>query len=84
MGGITRAGDAFLLQAPQPIVSTSSCGFYNPVAGIRIYDVDNHTVTLTLGIDTTTGIQVTSGCANGYKVDWTRLSGLSAEVKVGY
>ena len=80
IGGFNRFGNNFLVQAPQDIVSTKDCGFYNPLSGMRIYvststsNANNEKITLTYGVDSS-GNQVSSGCAWGYKLNWLKLNG---------
>ena len=84
MGGVNRFGTAFLVEAPQAIVSNATCGFDKPVAGTRIFTSDNRNATITFGINEN-GTSVSNGdCAYGYKVDWTTWSGQNATLIISY
>lgn len=87
IGGKTRFGNEFLVQSPQPIVASFSCGFANPTAGIRIHTSlhpsNSEVVTITFGVDAT-GAQVTSGCAWGFKVNWLKLNGKQGTALIQY
>ena len=83
IGGITRFGNPFLVQSPQTYVSNYGCGFDRPTAGIRVHISNGQLVTVTFGVDTA-GTQTTSGCAYGYKVNWTKLSGQKGTAVISY
>jgi hypothetical protein len=84
MGGINRYGTAFLVKAPQAIVSNAICGFDKPVAGTRILATDNRNTTIAFGVNEN-GNSVSNGdCAYGYKIDWTTLSGQNATLIISY
>ncbi len=83
IGGITRFDFPFLVQSPQTYVSNAICGFDRPTEGIRIHTSHNQEVTLTFGVDTS-GTQITSGCAYGYKINWTKLNGQKGTAVISY
>ncbi len=85
-GGVTRAGNSFLVQIPVAMVSNSSCGWYKPTAGIRIVSGIARTLTETFGV-TSSGVTYSGASlcgAYGYKFDWTNASGVSRQVVIGY
>ena len=83
IGGTTRYGENFLVQAPQAIASNLYCGYFNPTSGIRILTFRKEPVTITYGVDAA-GNQVTSGCAYGYKINWTKLNGNVGTAVIAY
>jgi len=84
MGGINRFGTAFLVKAPQAIVSNATCGFDKPVAGTRIITTEDRNATITFGVNAN-GNSVSNGdCAYGYKIDWTTWSGQNATLIISY
>lgn len=85
IGGKTRFGNDFLVQSPQPIVASLSCGFANPTSGIRMHTstANNQVVTITFGVDAN-GTQVISGCAWGYKINWLKLNGMQGTALIQY
>ena len=83
IGGTTRYGNSFLVQSPQAISANLDCGYANPTAGVRINTSKGETVTLTFGTDST-GTQVNSGCAWGYKINWTKLNGQQGTAIISY
>jgi len=84
MGGDTRFGKAFTVKDSQQYVSTKSCSNYtHPSKGIRTYTSDNRSYTITFGVNAL-GNQVTSGCADYYKLSWTRYNGQNATAIISY
>ena len=83
IGGTTRYGENFLVQAPQPIVSNNNCGYDAPTFGQRIVTYGTESVTITYGVDET-GTQIASGCAYGFKINWTKLSGATGTAVIPY
>ncbi len=84
MGGINRYGTAFLIKAPQAIVSHATCGFDKPVEGTRVLTTDNRNTTITFGVNEN-GNSVSNGdCAYGYKIEWTTWSGQNATLIISY
>jgi hypothetical protein len=71
--GTTRFGTNFTTEMIQPWKSGTSCGWWRPTQGEYTSVTDNFTVTATFGVDHN-GTQVSSGCAYGFKLDWTILS----------
>ena len=88
IGGTTRFGKSFLVQAPQDIISSKDCGFDNPISGVRIHTSSTSSnskqmVTITFGVDSL-GNPITQGCAWGYKVNWLKLNGNQGTVTIKY
>jgi len=84
MGGISRFGNAFVVKAPidLKIVNTTTC-VGKPQSGVRVFTSDNRTVTVTYGVDSQ-GNAVTSGCAYGYKVEWTKYNNAKGSAIIAY
>ena len=83
IGGTSRYNKEFHVEAPQAYQTNAVCGWANPSAGIRSLITDNRTITVTYGVDAA-GNQVSSGCAYGYKVSWTKLNGTTGTYIVSY
>jgi hypothetical protein len=88
IGGTTRFGKSFLVQAPQDIISGKDCGFENPISGVRIHTsstsaTNKQIVTITYGVDSL-GTPTKMGCAWGYKVNWLKLNGNQGTVTIKY
>jgi hypothetical protein len=83
IGGVTRYGDNFLVQAPVAISSNQVCGYGNPTSGERIITYGTEPITVTFGVDAT-GTPITSGCAYGFKINWTKLSGATGTAVISY
>ena len=83
IGGVTRYGANFLVQAPEAISSNLVCGYVNPTLGERILAYGTEAVTITYGVDDT-GTPITNGCAYGFKINWTKLSGQQGTVVISY
>ncbi len=69
--GTNRKGDTFKNALASPVISNSTCGFYKPVSGEFIHHVANRTADILFGVDSD-GNQISSGCAYGFKVTFTR------------
>ncbi len=72
--GQTRYGTKFTTQMLQPWQSGTTCGWWNPTQGQYTSVTDSFTVSALLGVNSS-GTQVSSGCAYGYKLDWALTSG---------
>ena len=84
MGGINRYNTYFLVKAPQPVIANLTCGFGNPVSGIRIFTLGNRDVTITFGVNDN-GAPVNGGnCAYGYKAEWPKWSGGTGTAVISY
>ncbi|MFP5042176.1 hypothetical protein [Parasediminibacterium sp. JCM 36343] len=84
IGGTSRFNKPFLVKAPQTYVASFDCNYFrNPIAGVRTYVSDGRNVTITFGVDVS-GNQVTSGCAYGYNITWTKLNGQSKTITIKY
>jgi hypothetical protein len=68
--GVTRFGTNFVTEMVQPWKSGTACGWWRPTQGKYTSTTDNFSITATFGTDNN-GHQVTSGCAYGFKLDWT-------------
>lgn len=68
--GVTRFGTNFVTEMIQPWKSGTACGWWRPTQGKYTSTTDNFSITATFGTDNN-GNQVTSGCAYGFKLDWT-------------
>jgi len=84
IGGTTRFGDNFLVQAPQAISSNLLYGSGRPTLGIRILTYATiPPVTVTYGVDAN-GNQVIGKRPYGYKINWTKLNGQQGSVIIAY
>jgi hypothetical protein len=70
MWGINRFGNDFVTYYDAPWESNFYCGFWRPVSGTIIHQVNNKQFQLDLGVDQS-GNPSTLNCAYGYKVTWT-------------
>ncbi len=68
--GITRFGTNFMTEMNQPWKSGTACGWWKPTQGKYTSTTDNFTITATFGTDNS-GRQISSGCAYGFKLEWT-------------
>ncbi len=73
--GTTRDGDTFTSQVTTPIVWTSSCGWWAPVAGTVDVKVDSKEFNLivTFAVDKDGNLETATAakpCAYGWKVEW--------------
>jgi hypothetical protein len=68
--GVTRFNTNFITEMIQPWKSGTTCGWWKPTQGKYKSTTDNFSVTATFGTDNT-GRQVSSGCAYGFKLEWT-------------
>ena len=67
--GLTRFGTNFTTQMIQPWQSGTTCGWWNPTSGNYTSVTDSFTVSALLGVNSS-GNQVSSGCAYGFKLNW--------------
>lgn len=81
--GITRFGTAFKTEMIQPWKSNTTCGWWRPIQGIYESTTDNFTVKGTFGVNNS-GTQVTSGCAYGFKLEWSLSSGANGDIILRY
>lgn len=84
IGGTTRFGDNFLIQAPQAISANAVCGYGKPTAGIRILSYYSEPITITYGVDASGNQVATGDCAKGFKINWTKLNGQQGSVIIDY
>ena len=70
MWGVNRFGKDFIRYYNSPWQSNLYCGFWRPVAGTIIHEVNNKQFQLDLGVDQS-GNPSTLNCAYGFKVTWT-------------
>lgn len=81
--GTNRLGYNFTTATTSPIVSNTTCGWWKPTSGVVSHVVNNKSFSVTFGVDNA-GASVTSGCATGFKVNWTGVDGTSKEAIVTY
>ena len=81
--GQTRYGTNFTTQMIQPWVSGTTCGWWNPTQGNYTSVTDSFTVTALLGVNSS-GNQVSSGCAYGFKLNWTLANNYSGQAILQY
>lgn len=81
--GVTRFGTNFTTEMQQPWKSNTTCGWWRPTQGIYKHVTDNFTFTATFGTNAS-GTQVSSGCAYGFKFDWSLSSGGSGNLVLPY
>ncbi len=82
--GVTRYGTHFTTEMIVPWKSGTVCGWWAPTQGEYKSVTDNFTVSATLGVNSG-GNPITSGCAYGFKLDWSlTASGLSGEIVLPY
>lgn len=82
--GVTRFGTNFTTEMIQPWKSSTTCGWWRPTQGKYTSTTDNFSVTATFGVNSS-GTQISSGCAYGFKLNWTLTSNnASGEVILGY
>ena len=71
--GENRKGLPFAVVISKAVVVNSSCGWHHPVSGIRIHNKgggSGHEITVTYGVDAN-GNEVSTGCPEYYKLNWT-------------
>lgn len=81
--GQTRYGTNFTTQMIQPWVSGTTCGWWSPTQGNYTSVTDSFTVTALLGVNSS-GNQVSSGCAYGFKLNWTLANNYSGQAILQY
>ncbi len=84
MGGINRFNTNFLVKAPEPIVSRLLCGFDKPISGIRVFESDNRSATITFGVDANGSPSNSATCAYGYKIEWPKWNGGTGTAVISY
>lgn len=67
--GVNRYGSDFVSYLNSAVTSNSYCGYWRPILGEWVHEVDNNEYTLTLGVDQEGNVS-TLDCAYGYKVAW--------------
>jgi len=75
--GTDRANETFYTNVSVPVVATSACLFL-PSSGV-ITQYATRALTITYGVDIN-GNSVTTGCAYGYKLNWTNAAGTAKQV----
>lgn len=81
--GTTRFGTPFTTEMITPWKSNTTCGWWRPTQGTYKSETTNFTITATFGVNNS-GTPVTSGCAYGFKLDWTITGGTSGNAVIGY
>jgi len=80
--GKNRHSNSFYTQISTPIVISSACT-NGPISGVKIHKGMAKDVTVTFGVDEN-GTPVTSGCAYGFKAEWTNKKNESKSVVKAY
>jgi hypothetical protein len=81
--GVNRFGKSFTTEMQQAWKSNTTCGWWRPTQGIYKHVTDDFTFTATFGVNSS-GTQVSSGCAYGFKLDWTLTGGSSGNAVISY
>jgi len=82
--GTTRDGSSFTTSYTTPVISNSSCGVGNPLAGGVSYVVGVFPFIVQYGVDIN-GNQILPGnCAFFYKVNWVTVAGTNISVILPY
>jgi hypothetical protein len=68
--GTNRNGEAFEASFISPIVSTSTCGFADPVSGEYNHHVAKRSVDVLYGVDSDGNPEVPGQCPYGYKITY--------------
>lgn len=80
--GKNREGNDFYAVISTPIKASKECD-WKPVAGVKTHKGLSREVTMTLGVDAS-GNSISSGCAYGFKVEWTNKRGKKMQHVVAY
>lgn len=81
--GTNRFGKTFTTAISSSIVSNNTCGWWKPISGVVSHLVNSKSFTTTFGV-ASDGVPVSSGCAFGFKVDWTGVDGTAKQAIVSY
>lgn len=81
--GTNRKGTEFHTVLSESIVSNTNCGLRKPVSGVRVHKGLARELTVTFGVDTS-GVKVSTGCPEYYKLNWTNAKGVAKEVVLKY
>ena len=81
--GKNRKNVEFKTRITTPIVSNSTCGWRRPTAGVKVHTGLAKEITVTFGV-AINGESITSGCAYGYKLNWTNAKGESKQAVLNY
>lgn len=81
--GTNRFGKTFTTAISTSIVSNNTCGWWKPISGVVSHLVNSKSFTTTFGV-ASDGVPVSSGCAFGFKVDWTGVDGTAKQAIVSY
>ena len=81
--GTNRKGSAFNVVISTPIEANATCGWHKPTTGVRIHKGLARELTVTFGVDNA-GNPVSSGCAYGYKLNWTNAKGTAKQAVINY
>jgi hypothetical protein len=74
--GTTRSGDAFSASLIAPIVSNNVCGYYHPVSGEYTCFLNNTSLDILFGVNSSGNPATNSICPFGYKITYT-VNGIS-------
>jgi len=87
MGGTSRTKTKFRVKDSQTYATSLLCGYSRPFLGIRSF-IAGDTVKITFGVDASgnqSGSDTTAcGSIYGYKIEWTKLNGLSGSRVFSY
>lgn len=87
VAGTNRSGSAFSTIIEQTVVHTKNTdcfgGVWIPVSGVKTHKKLAREISVTFGVNQA-GVEVTSGCPYGYKVNWTNLRNESKQAVIGY
>jgi hypothetical protein len=84
--GTNRFGQLFYTHYDSPIVCDSYCNTWEPLSGVATHNVDNSTLTLTLGTDTAGVHQnyTAKNCPWGFNVTWHFGNGSNGSANIPY
>jgi hypothetical protein len=81
--GVNRYGSSFTTRYNTEWKSNTYCGFWRPISGEVVVNVNSNDYTLTLGVNTDGTTANPALCAYGYKVSWMA-NGTPSSVVISY
>jgi hypothetical protein len=80
--GTNRLGREFYTTTPTPVRFTEECGWL-PQSGSKVHKKIDREITVAFGVDMS-GNPNTTGCAYGYKINWTNIKGEAKQAIISY
>ncbi len=82
--GANRYDNQFISMIEVPIVSNAQCGFWKPVQGKKIHEINLRNIIVTFGLDASGNAVTGTNCATHYRIKAGTTNSLAYDVLLAY